>query len=236
MIPGTNRYHSTRLFKVLFVSLSTILSVALYSLENGEIQQTETGQQQIVNQVAQALIIEYENYSEYNPLERMILKMGKTAFIESVETWRNNWEIIETMPIELHPRLQHMSDTGVEAMDKERSDEFTRLLVKLTRLAYRNLDLYRIAVTDYFKVTLPVPVTTDVIDSAVNNPVFYEKKVAMYNEEDIIKEQISIYLKSDELRYKLGTYRLAFNFFDRIRKQIIEKDMERMKNQIEQEL
>lgn len=190
-----------------------------------------------VKKVAKAVIESYEEYKDKSAREKFVLKLGRNAFVDSVNIWVDNYNSIDDMPIKLHYQMRKMVEIAKKYHKKERAEELESLLKQLTRLGYRNLDIYYRGVLQYLKEnnlenSITFDITTEIIDESIAKETFYNEKIEMYKKEEEIKNGIRIILKEGKLKYKMAFYSFAFEFFDKIRREIINKDIERMKEKI----
>ena len=191
---------------------------------------------EIVAQIAQELIAEYDNYKDKSFTERLVLKLGKRAFIDSVRAWQRDYENVRTMPIKLHYQLNKMASIVEGCADEATSKRFRELLTELTRIGYLNLDIYYRAVrknVDNNGGNLTGNVTLAMIDYAVADVTFYEEKISMYDEEQRIKDEMRSIMRQKGIKHKIAFYSFAFEFFDKIRVKVIAADLEKVKANME---
>ncbi len=187
---------------------------------------------EIVAQIAQELIAEYDNYKDKSFTERLVLKLGKRAFIDSVRAWQRDYENVRTMPIKLHYQLKKMASIVDGCADEATSKRFRELLTELTRIGYLNLDIYYRAVrknVDNNGGNLTGNVSLAMIDYAVADVTFYQEKIEMYDEEQRIKDEMRVIMKQKNIKNKIAFYSFAFEFFDKIRVKVIAADLEKVR-------
>ena len=192
--------------------------------------------EQIVAQIADLLISEYDNYKDKSFTERLVLKLGKRAFIDSVRAWQRDYPNVRTMPIKLHYQLAKMASIMDGCADEPTAKRFRELLTELTRIGYLNLDIYYRAVrkTVYDNGgILTSNITLDTIDYAVADVTFYEEKISMYDEEQRIKDEMRSIMRQKGIKHKIAFYSFAFEFFDKIRVKVIAADLEKVKANME---
>ena len=191
---------------------------------------------EIVAQIAQELIAEYDNYKDKSFTERLVLKLGKRAFIDSVRAWQRDYENVRTMPIKLHYQLNKMASIVDGCADEATSKRFRELLTELTRIGYLNLDIYYRAVrknVDNNGGNLTGNVSLAMIDYAVADATFYQEKIEMYDEEQRIKDEMRVIMKQKNIKNKIAFYSFAFEFFDKIRMKVIAADLEKVRANME---
>lgn len=191
---------------------------------------------QIVGQIADLLISEYDNYKDKSFTERLVLKLGKRAFIDSVRAWQRDYPNVRTMPIKLHYQLAKMASIVDGCADEPTAKRFRGLLTELTRIGYLNLDIYYRAVrksVDNNGGNLTGNITLDMIDYAVADAAFYQEKIEMYDEEQCIKDEMRLIMKQKGIKNKIAFYSFAFEFFDKIRVKVIAADLEKVKANID---
>ena len=191
---------------------------------------------EIVAQISQELIAEYDNYKDKSFTERLVLKLGKRAFIDSVRAWQRDYENVRTMPIKLHYQLNKMASIVDGCADEATSKHFRELLTELTRIGYLNLDIYYRAVRKVAENNdgnLTDNVSLAMIDYAVADDTFYQEKIEMYDEEQRIKDEMRVIMKQKNIKNKIAFYCFAFEFFDKIRVKVIAADLEKVKTNME---
>lgn len=184
----------------------------------------------LVAKMADVLIKEYQKYEDKTFMEKFVLKLGKNAYIDSVILWRDNYKNIDDLNIKLHRQLENSAKIADKYSSSDYAEYYRNLLKKLTLLGYKNLQMYYTAVKD--KGYTDADITIEAIDESVSNVEYYNKKVNLYNEEDEIKNKIREFYELKEIKYHISFYAFAFNFFDKIRKGIIEKDMKKMNEKL----
>lgn len=191
---------------------------------------------QIVNDIAKLLIAEYDNYRDKSFTERLVLKLGKRAFIDSVRAWQANFENVHTMPIKLHYQLNKMATIIDDCADEATAKRFRELLTELTRIGYLNLDIYYRAIRkirDENGGNLTANITLETIDYAVADITFYEEKILLYDTEQKIKDEMRLVMKQKNIKHKIAFYSFAFEFFDKIRVKVIDNDLQKVRENME---
>ena len=214
-----------------FIFLLTIMLSCIFFAFSQNVTDSE-----IVAQIAQELIAEYDNYKDKSFTERLVLKLGKRAFIDSVRAWQRDYENVRTMPIKLHYQLNKMASIVDGCADEATSKRFRELLTELTRIGYLNLDIYYRAVrknVDNNGGNLTGNVTLAMIDYAVADTTFYQEKIEMYDEEQRIKDEMRVIMKQKNIKNKIAFYSFAFEFFDKIRVKVIAADLEKVRSNME---
>lgn len=208
----------------ILISFIFLLNIAILSnnINNDDL---------IADKIHNILIEEYDKYENTTLEERMILKFGRKAFFESVNIWRENYKNIENIKITLHPQLEKMAKIVDQRLPQENSSHFREMLTELTFLSYKNLQLYFIAVKEYLIVNKLTPdnIVKETIDKSIAMPKFFYQKMEMYDREEFLKNQIRKTIRDERVKIRLSFYAFAFDFFNKIRKKIIAKDIERMK-------
>ncbi|MBN2547204.1 MAG: hypothetical protein JXB50_15485 [Spirochaetes bacterium] len=196
---------------------------------------SQTDDDLIVGKIYQILVEEYDKYENTTFEERLVLKFGRKAFMESIDIWKKNYKNLDQIEIILHPRLEHMAKTAEENLAAERAEYFRNLLVELTFLSYQNLQIFYLAVKDYLieHDLNQNDISKKIIDTSISMPKFFYIKMDMYDREEIIKTDIRAIMDEGKIKYKLAFYAFAFDFLNKIRKKIIKKDIERMKVRME---
>lgn len=186
----------------------------------------------IVNKLAQLLIQDYDCYKNKTFLEKMILKFGRSAFVDSVNIWKDNYLYIDRLKIKLHPRLDSLVQKVNKYSNYQTSQRLKDLLEQLTHLAYKNLQFYYIAILESDKNISSDKLTVEIVTTAITNSKFYSLKRDLYAKEDKIKLEVKEIISSKKLKHKLSFYNFVFDFLNKIRTGIIEKDLEKMRLQI----
>lgn len=182
----------------------------------------------LVNKIASLVIEDYQKYKDRSPLEKIVLKLGKNAFITSVKDWEKNYSNLSTMKIKLYPRIDKMVFDVEKIVNEEDGKYFRGLLERLTMLGYLHLQLDYLAVKDYLAKYPQDEIDIGIIDEAVTEPVFFKKKTEMYDEEFIIKANILKILERKEVKKKLWFELFAYKFLIGIRNGIIKKTISKM--------
>lgn len=184
----------------------------------------------IVNKISLVLIEEYDKYENFTPLEKLVLKIGRNAYIDNINIWQKNYNNIDKIKIELHPKLNHMATIVDKNLEKKDADYFRSLLEELTFLGFKNLDMYYLSVKEYLENNnlTYLDINAKLIENSTNNIKYYNFKKELYAKEEDIKNEIQKIMKYDKVKYKLAFYSFAFNFLNKIRVKIIQRDMERM--------
>lgn len=168
---------------------------------------------------------EYTNYKNKSLIERIIMELGKKAFFESVDDWRKNYQAVEKVNVKIHPQLEELASNIRKHEEESVSNEFRVLLTELTRMGYRNIDMYYVAVRSSDVKYNTAEITLADVDEAMVNPVFFLKKKGLYEEEREIKKRMREIMTGKRVKGKLGIYLFAFDFLNKIREDVIEKDL-----------
>ena len=107
--------------------------------------------------------------------------------------------------------------------------------VELTLLAYKNLQIYFIALKDYLKKNNIDEIDISVVDKSLTDMKYFDQKNELYKSEAEIKSNIRLYFNNKKIKYRVSFYSFAFDFFDKIRVKIIEKDMASMLKKINEQ-
>ncbi|OHD34495.1 MAG: hypothetical protein A2086_08165 [Spirochaetes bacterium GWD1_27_9] len=189
----------------------------------------------IADELSKSLIESYdENYKGRKFLEVLVLKIGKPTFIDSVLSWRKNYKEIPNIKVKLHPEIEKILTISEKYLTPERLAYHRDLFEKLTLLAYRNLQIYYKSVKEYFKYNEYEKINAMLVEKTINQPIYYDEKIKLYQEEDQLKQEIRLMFKEGKLKYALSFYSFAFDFFDKIRVAIIKRDMEKMLQKIKE--
>ncbi len=184
----------------------------------------------IVKKIAQVIIEEYDKYQNYTFLEKLVLKMGKSTYVDNINIWQKNYNNIDNIKIELHPKLEDMVKIADKNMETKDAEHFRNLLEQLTFLGFKNLQIFYLSVKEYLKKNnlTHIDINIQLIDDSLCNINFFNTKKELYAKEDIIKSEIQKMMKEDNVKYKFTFYSFAFKFLNKIRNKIIQKDMEKM--------
>jgi hypothetical protein len=187
---------------------------------------------ELVDTLAKLLIKEYDNFKNRTAMEKMILRFTKKAFVDSVEDWRKNYKNLDELKIKLHPTIERMIRLADKNITPEESLRFRKLFEGLTVLGYKNLQIYYVSTKKYLEKNGNVEISLKMIDEALTDMEYYNQKAVLYSEEENIKSEIRKYFKDPRLKSRMSFYSFAFDFLDKIRVDIIKKDMEEMKRKI----
>ena len=209
--------------KIIYNFLFLILIFPLYPEQN-------INNNLIVNRISQVLIEEYDKYEDFTALEKLVLKIGRSTYIDNINIWLKNYNNIDNIKIVLHPKLNHMANIVDKNLDKNEADHFRELLEELTFLGFKNLDMYYLSVKEYLENNslTYMDINAKLIENSTNNIKYYNFKKELYAKEDNIKNEIQKIMKYDKVKNKLAFYSFAFKFLNKIRIKIIQKDMDRM--------
>ena len=222
------------MFKKIFLFLFILNIGSIHSQETGN----SANDDNIVQKIHDILIKEYGNYKDKSLKERIVLILGKKAFIDSINTWENNYKNLDEMPIVLNTHMEDMAQIAEKYGDHEQSHQFRNLLVNLTKLGFRNMQMYYIAVKEYLTDNKMDSSEIDInlIDNSLANLKFFEMKKSLYDEEEKTKKEMLEIMYSKKLKFRMAFYIFAFNFFNDIREKVIERDLARMKKNIENKI
>lgn len=213
--------------KVIFLILLTIILNNIYSNDKD-----------VADRIATVLIEEYDNYRDRTFTEKLVLKFGKKAFIDSVLIWKVNFRTIDSIEIKLHYQLEKMAKISDDNLSLDESEKFRELLKRLTYLGYKNLDLYYRAVKEYLdnnkNFLNQADISIETIDDAISNNKYFTEKKKLYFDEEMIKNEIRLFFDNRKIKYKISFYSFAFEFFDKIRRQIIAKDLKKIEERIKE--
>ncbi len=215
--------NSNKIFIIIFL---LIISISIFSIQNAD-------DDLIVNKISQMLIEEYDKYANYTFLEKLVLKIGRTTYVDNINIWQKNYTDIDNIKIKLHPKLEDMAKIVDKNLEADRAKYFRKLLEELTFLGFKNLQIYYYSVKEYLnnnKLTY-LDINIKLIDDSCNIK-FYNTKKELYAREDIIKNEIREFMKDEKLKHKMAFYSFAFKFLNKIRIKIIEKDMKKMLDRI----
>jgi hypothetical protein len=190
----------------------------------------------IATRIHDVLVKEYDNYKDKSFIERIILKLGKSTYIDNIRIWRDNYRNIDDIKIKLHPKMEDMAAISEKYLDPATSKRFRNLLEELTRLGFKNLQLYYNSTEEYLKNNNLTynSINIDIINEAQCNLKYFELKKKLYSREDEVKKEIRKIMDDKRIKYKLGIYIFAFDFFNKIRTEIINKDLEKMQKKIDE--
>jgi hypothetical protein len=211
-------------------TIYTFLLLLLFSLHN--LSAEDASDDILVAKIADTLIKAYDDYKDRTTMEKIVLRMGKPAYIESINDWVKNYKNLDTMELKLHPIIQKIIKTGDKHLPEDKAKRFRELFEHLSLLGYKNLQVYYITVKEYLKKYGQREIDINVIDDAISEPQVYEEKVLLNKEEEIITKEIKEIFKEEKIKYRLGFYSFAFNFLTDIRAKITKTDMERMLKKI----
>jgi hypothetical protein len=188
----------------------------------------------IVEKIYEVLVKEYDNYKDKSFEEKLVLKLGKKTFIKSINIWKDNYKNLNDIKIILDYHLENMALIVQKNSDEEKAKRFRELLENLTKLGYKNMQLYFYAVKDsLFAQNVGVnEINVVFIDDALCNKKYFEMKKTLYDEERKTKKEILEIMNDKKLKYKMAFYIFAFNFLNNIREKIITRDLERMEQKI----
>jgi hypothetical protein len=188
----------------------------------------------LVDGISRILIKEYDNLKDRTSMEKLVLKLGKKAYYDSIYGWRKNYKSLDMIKIKLHPLIERIIKIADGKLSKEESSTFRKLFENLTFLGYKNLQIYYLSTKDYKMKNAGLELSIDLINEAVTETEFYNQKLALYDEEEKTKNEIRTYFKDKRVKSKLSFYSFAFEYLDKIRVDIIKKDIEKMKKKFDE--
>lgn len=189
----------------------------------------QTNNDIIADSLRSVLIETYGSMKDLTFTERFVIDLGKSTFYSNVNIWHDNYEDISKIEVKLNGQLVRLTEKIYKYSDVKTGDNFKSLLKNLVFLGYKNLDLYYKAIIATDRAYDITDITLDDVDYAVSNPVFMSLKIGLYDEERIIKSAIRDIMVSDKIKNKIGFYIFVYDFLNKIRESIIEKDIESMK-------
>ncbi len=223
-----------RTFLILTFFLSSLLVVSTNNINIENTTFNRVSDDEVVKHIAHSIKEDYKNMKDKTFQEKMIIQAGQKSFFSSLDIWIDNYKEIEKIDTSPKGHLLNMSSAGWKYLDNDEALRFEGNLMELTFLGYQNLDLFYRAVKSHLteKSILNINyISVTLIDEAITKEVYYNEKLDLYRKERIVKKEIEDTLNSKELRYRLGFYLFAFRFLNNIREKIIEKDIKKM-NQI----
>lgn len=124
---------------LLFIITLILVTSALHST---------VSEQEAIEQLTRLLIEVYDKQEEYTVLERMVLKFGRSAYIDNIMLWKEQYKNIDELEIELHPRLVKLTEKVRNCAGAERAERLYLLLEELSMLGFKNLNLYYLALLE----------------------------------------------------------------------------------------
>lgn len=186
-------------------------------------------EEEAIEHLTGMLIEVYDRQEDYTILEKMVLKFGRAAYIDNVMLWREHYKNIEQLEIELHPRLVKLTEKVREYGGAERAERLYLLLEELSSLGFKNLNLYYMALCELkFEVTLE-ELDWELMDRVMSSRRFCLLKLEIYRREEEVKREIKAIIAAPDMKRGLPFYNFLFDFLNRIRSSIVEKDLERIR-------
>lgn len=210
----------TSLKRVITVVTAILVTVTLHGTVSEE---------EAIEHLTRLLIEVYDRQEEYTVLERMVLKFGRAAYIDNVMLWKEHYKNMDELEIELHPRLVKLTERVKECAGSERAGRLYLLLEELTMLAFKNLDLYYLAILEEeFNFTLE-ELDWEFMDGIMTSRRFCRLKLELYSREKEVKREIKAIIGAPDLKRNLAFYNFVFDFLNKIRESIVEKDLVRIR-------
>jgi len=205
-----------RFHEVLFLFIFSVMP--LYS-------DNTIDKQLLADQVQVLLIQSYGAFSNLSPIEKIVIEMGRGAFVDNVRIWRMYYNDISLIPIKLHPQIKKVSNIIHKYGDDQEGFLFDLYLKELTFLGYKNIDYYYQALLtmDLMKDN---NISLEDIEYAISSPQFYIKKIELFEREAVLKKDIRLIMNSERLKKHLGIYIFFYDFLNKIRDKIIANDLE----------
>jgi hypothetical protein len=185
----------------------------------------------IVDKINKIFLREYDNYKDKSAIVRILLRMGRKAYLENLILWKDNYQDITKIKFSLHPVMEQMAKIMDKNAEPEKAVRFRSLLEDLTKMAFKNMDIYFLAIKEYINENNLTcdDIDLDIFADALAKKKFYDEKIKLYSEEYKIEDELGPMMKEKKVKYKMLFYSYAFEYFVNIRKQIISqetKDME----------
>lgn len=210
----------TNLKRVIVFITTILVTITLH----GTVSEKEA-----IERLTELLIEVYDRQEEFTVLERMVLKFGRAAYIDNVMLWKEQYKNIDELEIELHPRLVKLTERVNECAGTERAARLYLLLEELTMLAFKNLDLYYLALLEQeFNFTLG-ELNWEFMDGIMSSRRFCRLKLELYSREREVKREIKAIIGAPDLKRALSFYNFVFDFLNKIRDSIVEKDLVRIR-------
>lgn len=211
----------------MFFSFKHVISILLIFLALSAL--NGVTEEEAIERLVVLLVEVYDRQEEYSLLERMVLKFGRSTFIDNVKLWRIHYREIEKMEIVLHPRLVKLTAKVYEFAGEEEALRLYTLLEELTALGFRNLNLYYLALAELDWNFSLDELDWEFVDEAMSSEYFCLLKLELYRREEEVKREIKEIIGAPGVKRRLTFYNFAFDFLNRIRSSIIKRDLERIK-------
>jgi hypothetical protein len=214
---------STKIFFILFLIMPLSF---LYSEEYDDAK--------IVGKISEIFLKEYDNYKNKAFVERVVLKMGRTAYIDNMKLWQDNYADISKIKFSLHPIMEQMAKTMEKSTKDERGVHFRELFIDLTRVAFKHFNIYYLAIKEYLienKLSYN-DIHLGIFADALAKDKFYSEKVKLFAEELSIENEIASMMKEKKVKYRMAFYAFVFDFFIDMRKKIIDNEAKDMQSKL----
>jgi len=188
----------------------------------------------IVDRICFIFQREYDNYKDKSAIERILLKMGRKAYIDNLLLWKENYQDITNIKFSLHPIMEQMAKIMDKYADPEKAARFRDLLEDLTKIAFKNMEIYYLSLKEYINENYLTPddIELNIFTDALAKKKFYDEKIKLYDEEFKIEEELGPMMKEKKVKYKMLFYSFAFDFFVNIRRQIIDQETKDMQQKL----
>jgi hypothetical protein len=185
----------------------------------------------IVETISDIFLKEYDNYKDKAFVEKVVLKMGRKAYIDNMSLWRANFSDISKIKFSLHPIMEQMARTMEKHSDEGKGTHFRTLFIDLTRVAFKHFNIYYLAIKEYLiENNLSYnDIKLSIFADALAKDKFYNEKVKLFDEELSIEKEIALMMKEKKVKYRMAFYAFVFDFFIDMRKKVIDteaKDMQ----------
>jgi hypothetical protein len=187
----------------------------------------ESKDDQIVNKICMIFLREYNNFKDKSAIEKIILRMGRKAYVENLDLWKKNYNDIDNIQFSLHPIMEQMAKIMDRSVEPEKAKHFRNLLEDLTKIAFKNMQIYYLSIKEYLADNNLScdSIELNIFADALAKKKFYDQKMKLYDEEYKVENEIGTMMKEKDVKFKMFFYSYAFDYFINIRKKIIDQEI-----------
>ncbi|MCG8569892.1 MAG: hypothetical protein MJB14_07105 [Spirochaetes bacterium] len=195
------------------------LTLSIYSIDYD---------QQVAARIVELFKKDYDQYEDKSFAEKLVLKLGKESYFETLDIWLNYVHQIEEIEIKTDPRINKLISKVKKHASEGKAERLSQLFCQLTFLSYCNYESYLQACLEHETDINPCFIDEQYIEKAFTKSKYYQFTRELYETEAEIKKEIKEIISKDGLKSKLPFYNLVFDFLNKIRQKVIDRHLEKM--------
>jgi len=191
---------------------------------------------EVVERVHFIFLREYDNVKDKGAIEKIVLRMGRKAYIDNLNLWKENYSDLSKINFVLHPIMQQMVKIVDRNLEPEKAMIFRKDLEGLTKIGFMHFQIYYLSLKEYVIENKmdPALIELNIFADALAKEKFVNEKLKLFDEELKVEEEIALMMKEKKVKYKIAFYSFAFKFFTDMRKNIINNEKKDMQAKLEE--